>query len=134
MPSDTQPLHLASTHLRLRPDTSVETLTVDETFWMRLASGALGSFHDEYLVTLQRYAEAWSMSEMHPAGDEVVCLIDGAMDFELEEDAGTRIVALRGAGEFVIVPRGTWHTARPQPRATLLFITPGEGTRHRPAS
>jgi hypothetical protein len=33
----------------------------------------------------------------------------------------------------VFVPRGTGHTARPGVRTTMLFVTDGEGTQHRPA-
>jgi hypothetical protein len=32
----------------------------------------------------------------------------------------------------VIVPKGTWHTARIEHKAKMIFITPGEGTRNRP--
>ena len=41
-------------------------------------------------------------------------------------------VQLNTPGEFVMVPRGVWHTARIATRASMLFITPGEGTENRP--
>lgn len=35
------------------------------------------------------------------------------------------------ASTFVVVPRGTWHTAKVHAATTMLFITPGEGTENR---
>jgi mannose-6-phosphate isomerase-like protein (cupin superfamily) len=99
-----------------------------------MASGQLGSFHHEYLVTTHTYTEKWPIWEMHPHGDEVVLLISGAVDVLLEEAAGARIVSLRAPGDCVLVPQGAWHTATPLGLSTLLFITAGEGTQHRPAS
>ena len=47
---------------------------------------------------------------MHPAGEEVVYLLSGAIDLVLDGADGERIVPLRD-GEAYIVPRGTWHRA-----------------------
>lgn len=128
------PLNLGSTYLRLRPDCSVEKLTVDEQFWPRLMGGQLGDFHNEYLVTSFRHDGDWPMWEMHPAGDEIVCLQSGRVTFVLEDaDGRGSELQLETPGSFAFVPRGTWHTARNAQNATLLFITPGEGTQHRPA-
>lgn len=125
---------LASTYLRLRPDCSVEKLPVDATFWPRLMAGELGDFHHEYLVTCFRSDANWPNWEMHPQGDEVVVLLSGSITLVLElADGSHSQVELREAGSFLLVPRGTWHTAKVAGTATLLFITPGEGTRHRPA-
>ena len=41
-------------------------------------------------------------------------------------------VALTDPGAYVLVPRGVWHTARTSVHTTLLFLTPGAGTEHRP--
>ncbi len=40
---------------------------------------------------------------------------------------------MHGVGSFVLVPKGTWHTARTGVESRLLFITAGEGTMHRQA-
>ena len=129
----TDPLDVASTYLRLRPDASVEPLTVDETFWQRIASGKLGSFHNEFLVAGAHYDKDWPTWEMHPNGDEVVCLLSGSVTLVLELPAGPASVQLRRSGEYVLVPKGTWHTAKISDRCRMLFVTPGEGTQHRPA-
>jgi mannose-6-phosphate isomerase-like protein (cupin superfamily) len=127
------PFNLHSTFLRLRPDASVEPLPVDDTFWPRLMQGALGDFHREYLVTTATFEVDWPSWEKHPLGDEIVCLLSGEGTLVLEEAAGARQVELRRAGDYVLVPRDTWHTGRFTAPATLLFITAGEGTQTRPA-
>ena len=132
--SQTGALDLSSTYLRLRPDASVEPLAVDSSFWQRISTGQLGDFHNEYLVACANYAADWPMWEMHPNGDEVVCLLAGRITFVLQEAQGTRSIELTSSGEYVLVPKGTWHTAKVQGPCRMLFVTPGEGTQHRPAS
>ena len=126
------PLDLSSMFLRLRPDASIEPLPVDNTFWQRLASGQLGDFHNEVLIACSRFETDWPMWEMHPNGDEVVCLLSGSATFLLEKADRTEEITLNKSGTYVLVPRGTWHTATAQGPCRVLFITPGEGTQHRP--
>ncbi len=130
--SQSGPLDFSSTFLRLRGDASIEPLTVDNAFWQRLASGQLGTFHNEFLVASSSFEADWPMWEMHPNGDEVVCLLSGSVTFLLEEAHGTRELALSRTGTYVIVPKGIWHTAKTQGPCRMLFITAGEGTQHRP--
>jgi len=125
---------LATTCLRLRNDTSIEPLHVDDTFWPRLMSGALGTFHHEYLVTTFGYDKNWPNWEMHPNGDEIVLLLDGRTTMVLEIDGREQRIDLAVSGGYVLVPRGTWHTARTSTPCRMLFITAGEGTQHRPAA
>ena len=128
------PFNLATTFLRLRPDSTAEPLPVDSEFWPRLMSGALGDFHNERLVVMTSFDATWPNWEMHPNGDEIVCLIAGKVTMVLEIDRRERLVDLRDVGAYVLVPRGTWHTARTREKCTMLFVTPGEGTQHREAS
>lgn len=131
--SSSEPRNITTTYLRLRPDSSVEELAADETFWPRLMRGELGDFHHEYLVTSYTYQEDWPSWEMHPAGDEIVCLIAGEATFLLETPEGNRELRLNKTGDYAFVPRGTWHTAKTSVPTTMLFITAGEGTQNRPA-
>jgi mannose-6-phosphate isomerase-like protein (cupin superfamily) len=131
--TDSGLLDLDTTFLRLRGDGSMEPLPVGTDFWPRLMAGQLGDFHHEYLVTTARYDADWPGWEQHPLGEEVVILLSGAVTFVLEQDGGTREVELGAQGAFVLVPRGTWHTAKVKSPSQLLFITAGEGTRGRPA-
>lgn len=126
--------HLRTTFLRLRPDSSIEKLPVDAAFWPALMEGRLGDFHNEYLVTTAEYDADWNNWEQHPAGDEIVCLLAGNAVMVLEQPDGSEgLIALESPGSFAFIPRGVWHTGRTKSRATLLFITAGEGTRTRPA-
>jgi mannose-6-phosphate isomerase-like protein (cupin superfamily) len=126
------PLHIATTHLRLRPDAGADTLPVTEAFWPDLIAGKYGDFHHEFLVSASRFEADWDSWEIHPNGDEIVILLNGAMDFILERSEGNQTASLRHTGDFVFVPRATWHTANMIEPANLLFITAGEGTQGRP--
>jgi hypothetical protein len=122
---------LHDTFLRLRPDSSVELLDA-EGFWPRLMSGQLGTFHHEYLVTTSSFSANWPGWEMHPQGDEIVCLLSGHVTLIQERDGVQVRTELRHAGELVVNARGTWHTADVHAESLLLFITAGEGTQGRP--
>ena len=82
------------------------------------------------LVGVFRYDGNWKSWEVHPDGDEIVILLEGAVDLVLDDPDGERIVELRNGGA-AIVPRGIWHTANVRGRAAALHITRGDGTRHR---
>lgn len=127
------PYNLSSTYLRLRSDVSVEPLTVDDTFWHRVVTGQLGTFHNEYLVTSHAFDSDWSTWEMHPNGDEIVCLLSGAVTFILEQEGENEAIELKESGAYAIVPKGIWHTARVGMPSRMIFITAGEGTQHREA-
>lgn len=133
MIADSDAPTLFSSHVRLRGDGSAEVLRADDTFWERLGAGDLGSFRGEYLVSCHAFDSGWPIWEMHPNGDEIVCLISGQVTFVLENGAGSEEVVLKDAGAFLVVPRGTWHTARTSTPTRLLFITAGEATQHRDA-
>jgi mannose-6-phosphate isomerase-like protein (cupin superfamily) len=133
MPTLPGPFNLATTFLRLRADLTAEPLTADQSFWPRLMSGELGTFHGEKLVTLLSFDKDWSNWERHPSGDEIVLLIAGRVTLVLELDGREHAVMLDAPGAYVLVPRNTWHTARTSAQCQMLFITPGEGTDHRSA-
>lgn len=124
-------MHFLTTFARLRADASVEPLPVDHAFWPRLTSGALGDFVGEHLVACHDFNSDWTSWERHPAGDEIVVLLDGAAILVFERDGAEETATLTGNGAWVVVPRGVWHTARVASQARMLFITPGEGTENR---
>lgn len=126
--------NLNNTAVRLRADASAEALRMDATFWPALMKGELGDFHQEFLITQSQFAGRWSQAEMHPNGDEIVCLLEGRCTFVLQIDSGEESISLDQPGEFVIVPPGTWHFAESAESCHLLFITAGENTQHRPLS
>lgn len=132
MSRHTGPFDINTSYARLRPDASVEVLDVGASFWEELGRGQLGSFENEYLVTTQSFTEDWPLWEMHPMGDEIVILLKGSIELLLEKQSGQKSLPLQRSGEWVLVPKGTWHTARVTALCTVLFITAGEGTLHRP--
>jgi quercetin dioxygenase-like cupin family protein len=67
--------------------------------------------------------------ERHPAGDEMLHVLEGEADVvTLTEDGPVRSI-LR-AGSIFICPRGLWHRVRPRSPVSHLFATPGAGTEH----
>lgn len=121
-------MKLDSTFVVLQPDQSAVPIAVTPTIYEELDRRFEG-FKGRVLVSCYRFDSDWETWEMHPAGDEIVCLLSGRASFEFE---GRGVVAeLTEAGSFVIVPRGTWHTAHTRVPTAMLFITPGEGTQHK---
>jgi quercetin dioxygenase-like cupin family protein len=69
---------------------------------------------------------------MHPAGEEVVCCLQGRMTLHQELPDGSGQTWELGPGEYAINPRGAWHTADAEEPVVALFITAGKDTTHRP--
>jgi quercetin dioxygenase-like cupin family protein len=84
------------------------------------------------LVGLHRFNGSWTSWEVHPAGEEVVVCLEGAMTLHQELPDGTKAKVTLGSGDYAINPAGAWHTADVDGSALALFITPGEGTENRP--
>ena len=116
-------------HLPDGPEATLVPVTDD--FWQTMHKRT--ELHEGRLLTATRFQSAadWDHWERHPAGDEVVYLISGAMDFVLQEDDGERVVPLR-AGAACVVPRGLWHRGIVREPSCALFLTRGKGTEHRP--
>ncbi len=49
----------------------------------------------ETLVGVFQNTATWDSWEMHPAGDEIVCLLSGSLDVVLDEDGAERNIELR---------------------------------------
>lgn len=80
------------------------------------------------------FSESWGMWEVHPHGTEVVLCVDGRITLIQQGDDGGETRLTLGAGDYAINPPGVWHTADIEPgeAANCVFITPGEGTDHKP--
>jgi mannose-6-phosphate isomerase-like protein (cupin superfamily) len=121
-------MNLSSTFVVVNPDLSAVPIAVTPTIYEELDRRFQG-FKGRVLVSCYRFDSDWESWEMHPAGDEIVCLLSGRVSFEFEGRG--HVAELTEPGSFVIVPRGTWHTAHTDVPTTMLFVTPGEGTEHK---
>jgi mannose-6-phosphate isomerase-like protein (cupin superfamily) len=124
--------NLLQTYVVLRPDHSAARVDVTPTIWEEL-DRRFANFEGHLLVARFDFEADWPSWEMHPAGDEVVVLLSGAADMVLDLAGQHQVTSLSQQGSFVLVPRGTWHTARISQRTSMLFVTPGQGTENKPA-
>jgi quercetin dioxygenase-like cupin family protein len=90
-----------------------------------------GDDADGRLVCVVAQEATWDVWERHPGGQEVVYLLSGRVDLVQEIDGSDHVVALR-PGQAVINPTNVWHTAMVHEPGLALFITPSQGTEHRP--
>jgi mannose-6-phosphate isomerase-like protein (cupin superfamily) len=127
-----RPNEIIQTFLHVKDGGRVDSVPVSESFWQDLAGGAHPELEQGRLMSAFTFSAPWSVWERHPAGEELVLLLSGEATLVLDEPAGRRAVKLGDAGSYVLVPAGVWHTATTSSSATLLFLTPGAGTEHRP--
>jgi hypothetical protein len=122
-------LNISSTYVVLDECGDTLPVSVSDQLYKDLAA-QFGDFKGKRLVSHYTFSRDWDTWEMHPAGEELVCLLLGAVDFVLDRHGVEHSVPLKEPGSFVIVPRGIWHTVKVHMPSTVLFITPGEGTQH----
>lgn len=127
MSMDSGPHDLDAVRFILGPDGQGTNITVTPDFYEQL-DRKFTDFTGHVLIQRFSFDEAWPTWEVHPKGDEFVYLLEGDTDFLLRIDGEDRRVRVNEPGSYVVVPRGTWHTARPHAPTTMLFVTPGEGT------
>lgn len=123
---------IRDTYLHVRDGGTTATVPLTDSFWDEVMSGQRPELEQGRLMTAFTFSEPWTTWERHPAGEELVMLLSGDATFVLEEGDGHRTVRLSSPGAYVLVPANTWHTARTTVPSTLLFLTPGAGTEHRP--
>ena len=61
--------------------------------------------------------------ERHPAGEELIHVLDGAGTVEMVGEDGSQLFALR-AGMLAVVPQGAWHRFHASEGVTLMTATP----------
>ncbi len=119
--------NIANRFVVLSPDKVATTVLNSPTVYEDLERD-FGSFKGHELIALHTFEEDWPSWEMHPNGDETVVLLSGAATFVVKHGDVSREIRMDNPGDTVIVPRGTWHTAKIAGKTSMLFITPGEGT------
>jgi mannose-6-phosphate isomerase-like protein (cupin superfamily) len=115
------------TFVQLEPGGSVTALKVDKNFWAGLRSRRIEG-HLAGLVPMYRDF-SW---EMHPDGDELLCVVSGAISVVLQQDGAENTTEV-SAGRAFVVPRGIWHRVLVREAGKLVFCTPGPRTEHRSA-
>lgn len=123
---------ISSTYLHFHDGGRADAIPVSDTFWQELSAGRHPQLDQGRLMSAFTFSEPWAMWERHPAGEELVMLLSGSATVVLEEAEGERVVVLDTPGSYVLVPSNIWHTARTTVPTTMLFLTPGAGTEHRP--
>ena len=127
--SDT--LSILNEFVVLSPDKRASVELAGDDLYARLDKRYKG-FSGHELVSCFEFSADWSNWERHPHGDELVILLSGQAVLILQTEEGDTSITLNQRGEYVLVPRNVWHRAKTAHLCTLLFITPGEGTQHRP--
>jgi quercetin dioxygenase-like cupin family protein len=129
-----EPFDLARTFVHLGRDSTATPLPDFEwstEYVEAYRSRFAGDAGEGRLVCVIAQDATWDGWERHPAGEELVYLLSGRIDVVQEIDGAERVVALR-PGDAMINPANVWHTARVHEAGVALFVTPGEGTEHRP--
>jgi hypothetical protein len=120
-----------STYLVLGENGDSTPIPVSDRFFADLEN-KFGDFKGKRLVSHFTFTEDWDTWEMHPAGEEFVCLLWGQVDLILEQDGAENRICLSTPGAYVLIPGGIWHTVKVYKPSSMLFITPGQGTQNRP--
>jgi quercetin dioxygenase-like cupin family protein len=96
-----------------------------------LARGDPSRIFDEFnqcVVSAVRFS-ARSPWERHPAGDELLNVLEGEIELSVLAPEGHVQITLR-AGSVFIVPRGLWHRSCPRGTASMFGVTPTNGSEH----
>lgn len=126
------PSNILETCVHVRDGGSSGTIAMPASFWEELAASLHPQLDHGRLMSAFTFAEPWATWERHPDGEELVMLLAGAATVVIQEAGQERCVHLGVPGDYVLVPRNAWHTARATAATTLLFLTPGAGTEHKP--
>jgi len=104
---------------------------VGPTFWAEIANNP----HAGGTMISAGAGEAdWTQWEMHPAGAEVLVILEGAPRIWLEHPDGRLETIASRPGATVVVPKGAWHRIESEHPHRILYITYGPGTTHRPVT
>ena len=121
---------LTQNYALLKQNGAIEIFEGGESFWS-LPPEKFVEIGESWLITEFDFDEDWQTWEMHPDGEEIVYLLNGAMNLTLEKDGDLQTLELRNKG-LVIIPRNTWHMAKVLEPSKMLVITFGKDTQVKP--
>jgi mannose-6-phosphate isomerase-like protein (cupin superfamily) len=110
------PIDLAKTPVHLAPTGSIATVAMRG----RAHPDVSGRLAGEARMT----KSPPHSGEMHPDGDELLYLVEGAVDVVLDEESGERCLSMQ-PGQAFVVPGGVWHRVIVKEPCRLLYFTPG---------
>jgi hypothetical protein len=84
MTHEINPLNISSTYVVLEVNGDTTPIAVSDRFFEQLESKA-GDFKGKRLISHFTFDKDWETWEMHPAGEEFVCLLSGQVDLILEQ-------------------------------------------------
>ncbi|WP_416305886.1 cupin domain-containing protein [Neptunicella sp. SCSIO 80796] len=122
--------NIANEFVVLGPDKMATKVPVTPTIYQELEDN-FNNFKGHELIASYDFESDWGSWEMHPEGDETVILLSGEATFIIDDGQQRHTLTLQQPGEYVVVPKGLWHTAKTDVATRILFITPGEGTQHK---
>jgi Cupin domain len=121
-------------HLGLNATSTPKTKITDMSWYEQYSRDTASDGNEGRLVSLHEFTSSWDSWEMHPVGEEAVICTKGTITL-LQDVAGDETnvtTTVLHEGEYAVNPKGTWHTANVVEPCTVLFITPGVGTQHKP--
>lgn len=122
------PVDLDTTYLHIDAEERVREVPVTDDFWFTIDHRE--DLLDGRLVMRFTFDGDWPTWEVHPHGDELIVVTEGAMVLRIEHEDREERVEL-GVGDTAVVPRGRWHTGDVADRCVAIFATPGRGTQNR---
>ena len=122
--------NISKTYAVVNRDFAAELVDVSDNLWAEIDE-RFGDFAGSSLISSFSFESDWPTWEVHPHGDEFVMLMSGDAEMILKQSNGDQTVRLSEPGSFVVVPKGTWHTARVHAPTQMLFVTPGQDTENR---
>jgi mannose-6-phosphate isomerase-like protein (cupin superfamily) len=119
---------LTDTYVHLGTGPELSLVDVTPEFWGTIHQRT--ELHTGRLVTGMTMDTDWDVWEMHPAGDELIVVTEGAVHVHVDDDGVGREFDV-DAPEYFVVPAGVWHTMDARGPARMVVVTWGEGTQHR---
>ena len=114
-------LNLARQYVHRGQDGMTLALDVTATLFSEILANA--ALRSGTLVGIIHLEEGLSHWECHPAGDEILYLLSGAIDMTIDGEDGTETLALT-PDQAVVIPRNSWHQAMIHEPSRVLFVTP----------
>jgi mannose-6-phosphate isomerase-like protein (cupin superfamily) len=123
LPNMVRPPHIIDLNAELAQLTMFRGRTPQSTMADRQGSSARLAQYRDGGLSITKFAGRGHW-ESHPAGDELIHILDGSATLEMVCDDGPPKSFALGAGAIVVNPRGAWHRFQSSEGVTLLAATP----------